>query len=182
MRTRKYVSERISKRKLPFQNERIRIELYVYVFLFRTCNETSLLWEVIVLWYRPALLPAWNENNLLGLDRTLTQVINLQSQPKNFMKMGFPGSSYAFSSLYLHPNPVPHSTYKELRSECTRVRATFMQRDLSLVIVSLFTMLFFTETVGVPYGIRIISSVRDLLLVRLEKSLRSVIDFIWFIC
>ena len=82
-------SECVAKRKLP-----------VYVFLFRTCNETSLLWEVIVLWYRPALLQAWNENNLLGLDRTLTQVINYQSQPRNFMKMGFPGSSSAFSSLF----------------------------------------------------------------------------------
>ena len=31
-------------------------------------------------------------------------------------------------------------------------------------------MLFFTETVGIPYGSRIISSVRDLLLARFYKS------------
>ena len=70
----------------------------------------------------------------------------------------------------LHLNPVPHSTYKELRFECTRVKAACIQRDLSIVIVSLFTMLFFTETVGIPYGSCIISSVRDLLLVRFYKS------------
>ena len=47
-----------------------------------------------------------------------------------------------------------------------------MQRDLALVIVSLFTMLFFTETVGIPNGSRTIFSVRDLLLVRYDKPLR----------
>ena len=94
--------------------------------------------------------------------------IRFQSQP---MKEWFPASSSAFSSLFFIYR-VPYSTYKELRSECTRVKSTFMQRDLSLVIVSLFTMLFFTETVGIPYGSRIIFSVRDLLLVRSYKSLR----------
>ena len=48
----------------------------------------------------------------------------------------------------------------------------YAKRPIFIVIVSLFTMLFFTETVGIPYGIRIISSVRDLLLVRFYKSLR----------
>ena len=47
----------------------------------------------------------------------------------------------------LHPIQSLIPPTRSLRAECTRVKATFMQRDLSLVIVSLFTMLFFTESV-----------------------------------
>ena len=36
----------VAKQKLHIQNEHIRIELHVYVFLLRTYNETSLLFEL----------------------------------------------------------------------------------------------------------------------------------------